>query len=511
MNWRGRSVMAAAALALTTTPGLAADVKALPYWTSDQVRAARSLEPSQALVFDIQETDFGSPGPPKAQSETVTLAPSFIYVAGPDDNVVEDRSLCRSLSWSTQRRLLRNDSCFAGAALRAYEIANRDLLAKMLRGALKADSAHNPLSDAYWNEAELGVEREAHEPLQRRALADGAEYDLGRRPVIRISGVSSAITPEETQRFVRFLALRSHLHPQARHDLANTGSLPRSLQFQVHGPKGEAEWDSMVISNVRRVQVAYPLPSGLASELGEEIARADSPRTRALHEVALAIEGRSTIVKPRAQDLVAAMTAAVRSRHMIEGLFDFLGLSQQYGIWLATGAGQSALPEVKADLAAIFADDAAARFMNVTNLAGGEGGKSAADREAAARYLATVNLDGLPFATFRYLTFANLVAGSGDTSRWDPAIFKAMPSPLVDNYWVHIAAYPWASNAYKDVGDYYLRGYQTPDAWIAYDLGRAVDPDWRQTPTPPNASAVAPIYTVSGLEDQLRSDFPDFF
>jgi hypothetical protein len=76
-----------------------------------------------------------------------------------------------------------------------------------------------------------------------------------------------------------------------------------------------------------------------------------------------------------------------------------------------------------------------------------------------------------------------------------------MPSPLVDNYWVHIAAHPWSSLTYKDAGDAYLQVYDMGDAWLAYDLGREIDPDWR----------AGTMKALSDFEDQLRATQPDVF
>jgi len=145
-------------------------------------------------------------------------------------------------------------------------------------------------------------------------------------------------------------------------------------------------------------------------------------------------------------------------------------------------------------------DPAAAALWQTQDLAGNP--RATGDRQGAARYLAGATaLDRMPFGTFRYLTFANLVRVSPESSKWDPAILKLMPTPLVDNYWTHIAAYPWAANAYKDAGDAYFSNYDTPNAWLAYDLGRAVDKEWQS----------GPMATLAAFEQQLRSTQPDFF
>ncbi len=108
-------------------------------------------------------------------------------------------------------------------------------------------------------------------------------------------------------------------------------------------------------------------------------------------------------------------------------------------------------------------------------------------------------LDAMPFGTFRYITFANLVSNS-DTGKWDPAILAAMPS-VEDCFWKHIAAYPWTSSVFKDLGNRELSGYQTGKAWQAWDLGRAVDPQ----------AANGAIADVAKLEAWVRAGHPDAF
>jgi len=124
-----------------------------------------------------------------------------------------------------------------------------------------------------------------------------------------------------------------------------------------------------------------------------------------------------------------------------------------------------------------------------------------AEKVPNRRYLSNAdNLDKIEFGTFRYVTFANLVRISGGTKKWDKAIFEKMPS-LTDGYWKHIAAYPWASNAFKDLGDTWYVQFEAFRAWEAWDLGRAVDPDW------PRGS----MQSVTKLEQNIRSAMPDNF
>ena len=75
-----------------------------------------------------------------------------------------------------------------------------------------------------------------------------------------------------------------------------------------------------------------------------------------------------------------------------------------------------------------------------------------------------------------------------------------MPS-LTDSYWTHIAAFPWASNAFKDLGDTSYSQFETFKAWEAWDLGRAIDPDWQ----------LSSMKSVDDLEKRIRLMMPDSF
>ena len=475
----------------------AANVLAPPQWSSDQVRAARPLAPSPALVFEVVHTIQHGKDPARVSHETVTLAESFTLVASETGDALHDRALCRELSWTAPAPTFTSTSCFALPAFRAYEIGNREYLAQGL-AKIAPDSALGRMQP-YWYESELGLQRRPGDPLTKSRSGETVEYRLDGAVVVRLSGSAATLSADEMQRVVRYLALNTQLHPQPRRELGDDASLPARLE--ITGRLGETpRLETLAIANVRREMAAYPLPPGLASHLAEDAAKDDTPMRRAVRQAILASQGRSALSRPTQPQLLAAIDGAVKAGRVTEGLLDFFYWSQLYGGRARTqGAGAATLATLRAEIAAIPKDPEASRLWEANNLAGDS--KAPGDRQAAARFLATAHLDGLPFGTFRYITFANLVRNSGDTSKWDPAIFSAMPRPLTDGYWRHIAAYPWASNAYSDVGDVYLADYNVFDAWLAYDLGRSVDPDW----------ALGVSNNTSQYEDQLRAALPAFF
>ncbi|HEY1750963.1 MAG TPA: hypothetical protein VGG29_06850, partial [Caulobacteraceae bacterium] len=254
------------------------------------------------------------------------------------------------------------------------------------------------------------------------------------------------------------------------------------------------------VTDLSRTTVDYALPAGMRSDLRTTPSEA-SARTDGIRATLAVIDGSPAMAKPSAQSIMDAYSDAMAKGHSLEAMLRFLEFTQLYGPWLATDEGRAeAQARFKSTVPALVNAPDVAPFWAASTIAGQSDAKPA-DREAAAKYLATTNLDALPFGTFRYVTFANLVNGAGDaTAKWEPAILRSMP-PLADGIWRHIARYPWAGVAYKDLGDTYMTGYQMDDAWLAYDLGRSVDRDWR----------AEPLGDLGNFEDRLRTDQPDFF
>lgn len=221
---------------------------------------------------------------------------------------------------------------------------------------------------------------------------------------------------------------------------------------------------------------------------------------RGVRQALAGIDGTTKLAKPTFDALLASMKDASSQARPSEVVLLFFAMTQQYGSKFSGPDREAILTEVIPLFTKAKADRAAGMLWDINSLAGDQ--KAPGDREAAARFLANATeLDRLPFGTFRYVTYANLFRMTPQAVKWDPAIRDAMPQNLVDNYWTHIAAYPWAGNVYKDLGDTYYAGYDPMNAWLAFDLGRAIDPDWR----------VGVLSGLAAYEDRLRLAEPDFF
>lgn len=456
-----------------------------PLWSSDELRAARSLAEEPALVFDVQ-ADSSNAGTTTSTTFTVTLAPSFTFLDRGDAKELEDHRLCRSARWTADAVTFYHANCHALVGFLQIELLNRQMLGR----ALSAASDDLGGDYAYLSEAELGVQSNESRRLRIARNGGATEVRLGRRQVAAFGGSATALTPDEARRVRRFFARLETLHPQVRAALP-ADALPAVIEFERSGMKFGDDYRVLRISNVRRMKTAYPLPGALRSDLASA-AGGSSPRAQALARSQAALSGLA--VKPEATAIKARFDESVESGRALHGLLLLIELSQLYPeISLRGDPHRVRLSDLMETSQEVAAFDLANRLAGDPRATG--------DREAAARFLVSETMASAPFSTFRYVTYANLLRGASDTSDWDPVIAQHMPASLTDAYWLHVAAYPWASGAYKDVGDAYFGAYQPMDAWAAYDLGRAVDPGW----------ASGPMSAVETFERRLRERQPDFF
>lgn len=308
-----------ACAALSISPARAGDVVAHPEWASTRVRAARPTAAENALVFDLRTETRAVDGPVRVETATVTLTPSFTYVVAERSRTLDDYALCRTFTWSDGAPGFQNASCYAQPAFATFELASRTRLRAALSHAGLAAAADRA---PYWDEAELGVRSAAPSPLVPTRTDGGREYRLVGRAVVRVSSVADRLDADEGRRMSRFLARHVQLHPQVRRDLADEGVLPARLEIETRLLSKPGR-EVVTVSNLRRAQLAYPLPTGLAAELtakGED----GSALGQALGRVVAAIGGRPATPKPSLDALVAALHEAAARRHPVEVALGFL-------------------------------------------------------------------------------------------------------------------------------------------------------------------------------------------
>lgn len=478
-------VLPRAALALAL---LAGSAHAAPYWSSDQVRIARPTAASQMLNFDMRFERTEGDKPASVELSSVSLAQDFNHLMSGDAHKLDDFRLCETLTWQAGAATVDSNSCHAFPTFLVYELQNRLALTKIVASAPGADS------DPAWNEADMGLSLRPGAPLKVVRKGDATEYRLGDTLVASVSGDAGRASPEEMRRLVRLLARHVPMHPQVRQAIGARTTLPARIELHSRVVGAVPTRQVVTISNARRVSAEYPLPTGLGSSLRASID--DTRRGKGVARALAVIDSGGKDAPPPLQTLIRDMQ---QTKAPLETMTLFLNITQQYPAAFRPGPDDSR-EKIMPKLRQAMTDHETLLLFAANDLAGDQAAKG--DREAAGRFLANARkMDAMQFGTFRYVTYANLALNSPSSETWDPAIRSAMPNPITDNYWVHISAYPWAGNTYGDLGGAYTGLYETGQAWIAYDLGRAVDPQWR----------LGVLGNIEKLERRLTRDFPDFY
>ncbi|MDV6330125.1 hypothetical protein [Asticcacaulis sp. 201] len=465
---------------------------------SDQILAARSLLASEALVFNFTQTVKSNGKLVSTQTGTVTLGSDFNVIEQGQEHTLDDFTLCRVLTWKTAQPKLDNQSCFFGPAFRLAELYNRQGLHRMLAAAVDNKTKKPENLEPYWAEQELAVQDKPSDTLTVHTTSSSTDYRLDDRVVVRTSLTVYPFSPAERQRIARYLARHMDLHPQVLRAILASGQLPSDITIERYNAD-QAETETFHFTALSRQTLEYPLPPGLISALTVE-AKGESLKARGLNKAFASVTETELSPKPDFDMLMERLEAATKAHQGMTATLLFQELATQYGGSMMSDPERiGRLRAIMPSLQLIFAETDSAQFMLASQLAGD--GKATPQNEAAARYLANAKeLDALPFGTFRYVTFANLVRVSGDTSAWDKTTFSAMPS-LADCYWIHIAAYPWIGNSYKDLGDLAYQNYEMDKAWQMWDLGRAVDSDWQSNT----------LKSIEEYEDRLRVALPTSF
>ena len=487
-----------ACMLLLAGPAMAASAEAgaQPQWSSDEVRAARETGPRSALMFDVRTEVKSATGAVTSSTEHVTLTSDYQSIVGDKITALNDFALCRVYAWTDAKPSLHSDSCYAEPAFLVFEIANRAYLAGMMKAVVKGPADAKPIdSDPYWAEAELGIQQQQIDRLKVRHDASGDQYLLGDRVVVRVGGPAGQLSDAEASWVTRFFAHRAPVHPQVRARIRTDHVLPAQVLTVLAAPRNTET--TYIFSNLHRGMAAYPMPAGLRSDLGNG---GQTPEATGQAAFVAAMGARFSPGKLSAGALLDGIKSNVAGGRNLEALMLFFDYTQQYSAELNGSDRQAIVTALRAALPTVLKDPAAAAFWNASSLAAGP--QVQGDRVAALHYLAGAKqLDALPFGTFRYVTYANLIRVSGAAIKPADLAANRLTDSLPDAYWIHIAAYPWASNAYKDLGDTYLTGFDTPKAWEAYDMGRAIDPEWR----------TGVMANVPKLESQIRAAAPDFF
>jgi len=470
-----------------------------PDWDSDRILANRAQSDDNAIVIIFRSETKSGDKQPVVKSGTVRLWSDFDQISIGTSEIITDYRLCRVFGWKHSETKFSNQSCYAGPTFRKMELSNRLQIGKIFKQIAKPEADFSGAGEPFWMEQELAVQNTVSNPLAMLESAKYREWKLAGKTVVKTSIAGLPFLSKDRQKFARYFARYLSIHPQIRRAILDSGKIPSQIVATHRNSLGREITEIISFSSIENVRAAYPLPPKMRSDT-ELRSAGNSAEAKGIRRTLGALYGFAQPPKPSFDEIFSRMEVAAKKKEPLEATLAFLELTQTYGG--AIMAERERLERVRSImpiLQPMFESNEAANLMKASNLAGKMGAEP--EREASALYLANARgLDEIGFGTFRYVTFANLVRISKGTKKWDEAIFKKMPS-LTDSYWTHIAAYPWASNAFKDLGDTWLAQFETFKAWEVWDLGKAIDPDWRR----------GSMKSVADYEKNIRASMPDSF
>jgi len=469
-----------------------------PHWDSNRVLELRSSAKNNVIVLEYRADTTAKGVLMKNRTGIVRIGDDFDHISSGSSNTITDYKLCRAFTWTDTESTFENLSCYAEPAFRAIELQNRLALRKMIGESGATEIQYLGTDHSFWLEQEFATQNTKSDPLTLSETPIELKWQLGGKTVTTISKDGFSFDTKDANLIARYLARHLSIHPQVRNAIVNRGIFPLKIEILRRMRDGERiETISYLLRE--RVAVEYPLPRNLTSNV---VTRSTGTTIEAagLKETLSAISGTTKYPKPTFAELMNKLEAAAKTGESLQTTLTFAKLTQFYGGVLYSD--QQKMEQLRAIMPGVIVQlqtGDGARLMAASNLAGSAG--AGAEREAAAKYLAGAkDMDQLDFGTFRLVTFANLARISKDSAQWNKSVF-ASTSSVTDSYWIHIAAQPWASNAFKDLGDAKYEQFDTFEAWNIWDLGKAVDPDWQK----------GSMKSVERLENNIRTKMQDYF
>jgi hypothetical protein len=479
--WKWLVPLTLLALTLRMGAAAAADLAQTgPEASAAQIVAAHnaSLGASQGdalkLVFDV------SGGPYKtAATLSVELAGDYMLVRDSQSDAIYDYKLRRIFWLDPRRRTFGNTSLYAMADFRLAETEVRRRERAMLTAA-KIDSAID-LLDPYWMQAELHVVDEALPAVARKDGADGAHFLYKSAEIASYALSGEPLGAAERALFAHLLEERTTLHPSTIAALLAEGRLPQRLSFATP-PARKEETEVWTLRSVSRAPAAFPLEAGLTSApaIPRNAAGGLALLGRLLPVMQDAVKGRAGNGPRSAADYRAALDAMAARREWFAALLTALEAQEQYGELPACGAGQSACVQMK-DI--VTSGDARvgdlARALQMED----------SDRDGALALLKGISRAGISNAYVLDGFTGNALAGAGDMA-------QALPLLIAQ-----VRGNPYVGGYYKDLGDLLRQSFEPDQAWLFYDLGRAL-------PGGANAPVIA---TMNDYESKIAARAPQFF
>lgn len=349
----------------------------------------------------------------------------------------------------------KQTSLYAAAAFRQLELNNRLILSGMLSNVGLKSSPMTPTLA----EHDLGVTRESEWPdLLRTTQGSRVEFRTGTKLLAAFENPSAPADAADLAGFLRFVRQSLPVHPRIATELAGLDGIPSRLEVLHHGPESKV----VLVFRGRReaTEPVRPAADALRPEDGPlDALLVEAQRQPATELVAVA----------NALDPHAAFGKGRKLEAMLTSIERNLALGGPADPWLQLHQAELVRDrDIKRLFEALGSKDKASAEYAAETF------HKLRDKAGAKAYILKV---------FEANSLAQLGQGKQALGLFHAALLEA----------------PHLVGAWKDLGDLYISGYRTNDAWRCWDFARSIAP------------AHGMLVQVAEYEKKLVREYPELF
>lgn len=398
--------------------------------------------------------------PGGTRQSDVVLADTYISSRTGNKTVVFDFAQRRRYEIDETSKTYDEYSLFDVVGFREIELHNREAMHKAMAAAKLDHKLESPLEDEHEMALQAGPSM-----LVTRTEGGDEVFASGDVILLRHSKEGTPVGAPDALRFAQFLRYVFAGHPAALAALQKEQRVPASLAYSFHPVWGVSTVE-LKIRDVRQADAP-------AAPLAGYTPRAAAPNAATLDElVDHAWASRKALAAQVAWPQPEALAAQMRAQRPLDA---FLTMTE---VQLSGGR----IPEVADDQKRAFQADPAIRTLAQV--------LSARNPDAMRQSLGALAMLRLQAQSRRYLLS---LYEANDRAQLGEAV-------LARNLYIDVLqSNPTIAGAYKDIGDFYFRSFDTAHAWRSWEIARALAPLY---PT---------VGAVTDYERSLVTRFPEYF
>lgn len=430
--------------------------------------AAAALPAAAALRMSVtaetsNQPNPGAKAPPGGtQRSEVVLADTYISSRTGDRTVVFDFAQRRHYVLDDASKTYEEYSLFDVVGFRESELRSRVLMHK----ALTAAKVDRTLESLLEDEHELALQ-DAAAPSPVSMQADGGDEVFASDGVtlLRDSKEGTPVGAADAARFVQFLRYNFAGHPAVLAALQKEERIPARLSYAFHPAWGTS---TVALTIVKVARIDAP-----ASPLAGYTPRPSAPNPTSLDDlVDHAWASRSALAASVTWPPAEALDAEMRAQHPLDA---FLTMTEAQ---LSVGR----MPALTDEQKSVFRTDPSIQVL----------ARAVSAKEPTAMRQAVGELEMLRLQAQSRRYLLSLFEANDRARLGEAAKARSLYADVLQ-------ANPALAGAYKDIGDFYFRSFDTARAWRSWEIARALAPLY------PTVGAVAQY------EHSLATRFPEYF